>query len=205
MPSSFPRRSPHPRLASSPSPYRKENPGKQAGGGMAGRPRRSYLGGQRRTRKQDENGERPHPVSSIIPRSHDGPTGLITYHINTIAPLTRQAQTRRRKRDAGTMERRRTRRRRENDERTRRKTEDNGNDARTTGERRNEKTHGPARRQASTRRTTTRRTRRDGKTGTRRRQQRQRQASKEDEDMRKREEQNAPISNLSPDPLPPSL
>lgn len=111
----------HSCLASYPSSYRKDNTAsKQAG--RAERPRRSYPGGQRRTSKQDENSERPRPVSSIIPR----PTMAHEFHLipsSTQSPRPSTSKRREEGRDAG------------NDG-----TETNTG---TTGERRNEKRTSP--------------------------------------------------------------
>lgn len=82
-----------------PSPYRKENHGKQAGRRRRGGLDDRIPAGKRRTSKQDENDEQPHPVSyhPTAPRHHTVPH-LISHQRNRPAHSTstqRDARTRR--------------------------------------------------------------------------------------------------------------
>ena len=114
----------HPCLASYPSPYRKDKTASKQTG-RAGRSRRSDPGGQRRTSKQDENGERPRPIH-IITRPTTTPR-VPSHAPSTHRPVSRQAQTRRRTR-------RRTRRQtRRDEETTRARASKYGNEDKRTG------------------------------------------------------------------------
>ena len=157
-------------------------------------PRQSYPGWQRRTSKQDENDEQPHPVSyhPTAPRHHTVPH----LHIpSTQSPRSLNKHTTRRKNETPGQE--------NENEHENENEDEHGNDGQTT----NTGTHGPARRQASNEthdETTNETPNNKTKDETRRK----RQGAKIKHGRRgheKQEEYNAPSSNLSPDPLPPSL
>lgn len=163
---------------------------------MAGRFRRSYTGGQRRTSKQDENGERPHPVSHhpTVPRR---PHGFHLIPSSTQSPRPTTSTTRRRTRRRG--------------KRTRRRTaggqDKHGDDGDEHEGRRNENAR--PRTTTSKQQDAQRDDKRDARQQDGGRDETQAARAKASKNGRreheKREEQNAPFSNLSPDPLPPPL
>lgn len=125
--SSFPRRSPVRAPSPHQFPYRK-NPASKQAMGMAGRFRRSYPGGGgnggQASKTRTTNNLTPFP---IIPRPHDTTRFLISYPINAISPLTRQAHNETQERDARTRERGRTRKRERGRARERRANDEHGN------------------------------------------------------------------------------
>lgn len=176
--SSSSRRSPHPRLITPSNTISERKPRQASRQAEAWRPQRSYPSGQtedKQASKQDENDGRPHPVL-YHPTAPRRPHGFHLIPSSTQPPRLTTSTTRR---TDETPTGRTTTRQQDNG---------NGKQERDDGTPDDETTERDAARDA--------------------RRQEQKQASKQASrgtTIGRREEHNTPFSNLSPDPLPPSL